>query len=174
MPKAPVKKLKRKKSTGQTTAVAKVPQPHGGALNAGGTPGNPGGGRPKDEVREKLLKIANGQGVDFLADLMEGKIVTALVGECPDCKAQHPFDPNIGKILLDSVRASADQRLKGLDLSLKYGAGTKDETTLTTDQVRALCLAYSEKVLQIVAEEAPGSMNAIQARVDQALAMVAA
>lgn len=42
----------RRKSTAKTTAPAKVPQPHGGALNAGGTPGNAGGGRPPNWLKE--------------------------------------------------------------------------------------------------------------------------
>jgi hypothetical protein len=42
------KKKAPRKTTGATTAIAKIPQPHGGALNAGGTPGNKGG-RPPDE-----------------------------------------------------------------------------------------------------------------------------
>ena len=50
------------------TAVAKVRQPHGGALNAGGTPGNKGGRPPSairqacrddfDQLRVKLVTIA--------------------------------------------------------------------------------------------------------------------
>lgn len=42
---------KRAKSTGQST-VTKIPQPHGGALNSGGTLGNAGGpGRTPSMVR---------------------------------------------------------------------------------------------------------------------------
>lgn len=33
-----------------------IPQPHGGALKSGGTPGNKGGGRPKDRVRALALQ----------------------------------------------------------------------------------------------------------------------
>jgi hypothetical protein len=47
-------------TTGVTTGIVKIPQPHGGALNSGGTPGNAGGGRIpqafkdflKSEIRE--------------------------------------------------------------------------------------------------------------------------
>lgn len=43
----------------KTAAVAKVPQPHGGALNRGGTPGNRGGpGRPPAKLRAQLRRIA--------------------------------------------------------------------------------------------------------------------
>lgn len=40
---------------------ALVPQPHGGALYAGGVPGHRGaGGRPRSEVRERALEIVQG------------------------------------------------------------------------------------------------------------------
>jgi hypothetical protein len=48
------------------TAVAKVRQPHGGALNAGGTPGNKGG-RPPSAIRQACRG-------DF--DQLRGKLVT--------------------------------------------------------------------------------------------------
>ncbi|MEO8683010.1 MAG: hypothetical protein ABI665_28450 [Vicinamibacterales bacterium] len=52
-PKATAKATPRRhKTTAQSTAVAKIPQPHGGALNAGGTPGN-NGGRPPSVVRQR-------------------------------------------------------------------------------------------------------------------------
>lgn len=41
--------------------MRKIPQPHGGALNAGGTPGNKGGtGRPPSEVRRAFLEALQG------------------------------------------------------------------------------------------------------------------
>lgn len=46
-------------TTAESTAITKRPQPHGGALNSGGTPGNRGG-RPTSELRaaarEQLTK----------------------------------------------------------------------------------------------------------------------
>lgn len=49
------------KTTGVSTAIPKIPQPHGGALNAGGTPGNKGGtGRPPSEVRKAFLAALEG------------------------------------------------------------------------------------------------------------------
>ena len=54
--KAPARSKRPKKTTAKTTVAAStvplVPQPHGGALKAGGTPGNVGGtGRPPNAVR---------------------------------------------------------------------------------------------------------------------------
>lgn len=51
------------KSTGKTTGTkkpAKIPQPHGGALNSGGTPGNKGGtGRPPNEHVEWCRSVVD-------------------------------------------------------------------------------------------------------------------
>lgn len=56
----------------------------------------------------------------------------------------------------------------------KYGLGTKDEMTLTSEQVKGLCQAYSANVMQIVAEIVPDAFLAIQARVEEQLAQVGA
>lgn len=61
MPKAAARKTTGK-STGRRKAPgrkpAKIPQPHGGALNAGGTPGNKGGtGRPPNEHIEYCREL---------------------------------------------------------------------------------------------------------------------
>jgi hypothetical protein len=45
------------KTTGDSTAPAKVPQPHGGAINRGGTRGNKGG-RPPSKLRAICRKMA--------------------------------------------------------------------------------------------------------------------
>lgn len=55
------KRSERPKTTVESTAIVKVPQPHGGALNAGGTPGNAGGGRPKDEFKALCREMASGE-----------------------------------------------------------------------------------------------------------------
>lgn len=54
----------------------------------------------------------------------------------------------------------------------KYGLGTKDEMTLTSEQVKGLCQAYSASVMQIVAEETPDAFLRIQARMEEQLAQV--
>lgn len=54
---------KRPKTTAPSTAVAKVPQAHGGALNQGGTPGNKGG-RPPSAIRAAFrLSLAKRRSV---------------------------------------------------------------------------------------------------------------
>lgn len=51
----------RDETTDETTAIEKRPQPHGGALNGRGTPGNRGGGRTPSAIRatarEKFDKL---------------------------------------------------------------------------------------------------------------------
>lgn len=78
-----------------------VPQPHGGALLAGGKPGNIGGtGRPKSQVRAALLA-----SFDARIPLLEE--------------------------IVDNTEAKIEERLKALDMLAKYGLGTKDEVTVS-------------------------------------------
>lgn len=48
----------------------KVPQEHGGALQRGGTPGNPGGGRPPAELR-RILRLALEERVEAIKDIAD-------------------------------------------------------------------------------------------------------
>lgn len=48
-----------KPETSSSAAPTLVPQKNGGALYSGGKPGNKGGGRPKERVRRKALKLTN-------------------------------------------------------------------------------------------------------------------
>ena len=58
---SPVKPKRRQKTTGKSAEIPKVPQPHGGALNAGGTPGNAGGGRPPKAFKDFLAELRKDQ-----------------------------------------------------------------------------------------------------------------
>ena len=52
-------------------AVAKIPQPHGGALNSGGTPGHRGGGgRPPGRIRE-AARLGFDEKIDKLIEVAE-------------------------------------------------------------------------------------------------------
>ena len=48
-----------------------VPQKHGGALLAGGVPGNKGGGRPSNELRGSLREILD-EGLPHLQEFATG------------------------------------------------------------------------------------------------------
>ena len=72
------------------TTPTKVQQPHGGALNSGGTPGNRGGtGRPPSEVR-RVAREAFAERLPILARIAEGEVAVPLRERCPACGYEHP------------------------------------------------------------------------------------
>jgi hypothetical protein len=80
---------------------ALIPQEHGGALLAGGVPGNAGGpGRPKSEIREALARAVDEEGVPFIRDVLGGVVRVRLVATCEYCGKE------------PSARLSADDVLK--------------------------------------------------------------
>ncbi|HJQ53475.1 MAG TPA: hypothetical protein VJ825_06495 [Gemmatimonadaceae bacterium] len=145
-----------------------VPRPNGrGALYNGGTPGNKGGtGRPKEEVRERLVGIAAGNGFEFLDKLMSGEIVVGLVGKCESCgEMGKPHTAEEIKYLLERVGTSVDQRLKGLDTALRYGVGTKDELDIRNHpEVQAFMQRHAQATVEVAGEEA---YKKIAARIKQ-------
>ncbi len=68
----------RRKPAAQTAAPAPdlVPQPHGGALLAGGIPGHPGaGGRPRNEWRELVRQaVKDAKALEVLKAIISGDI----------------------------------------------------------------------------------------------------
>lgn len=65
---------KRGKTTAKTT-VARIPQPHGGALNAHGTPGNGGGtGRPPSAIRDRFREALD-KRLPVLEDVADGQVI---------------------------------------------------------------------------------------------------
>ena len=77
-----------------------IPQPHGGALSPG-NPGNKGGGRHKDKIRE-LAREAGNKAVQRLKKLLED----------------------------EDSKLSAQEVRSICDVLLKYGVGTQQETEL--------------------------------------------
>jgi hypothetical protein len=62
-----------------------VPQPHGGALHAGGVPGNRGGvGRPPSEVRRMAREMFAAR-LPVLDQIAEGRVVLPIQERCPSC-----------------------------------------------------------------------------------------
>src|SRR4051812_35575361 len=77
------------KQRGKTT-VAKIEQPHGGALNSGGTPGNSGGkpgrsGRKSEEVRLELGQLRDSKARAVLEGILDGAVTYQLDGLCEHC-----------------------------------------------------------------------------------------
>ena len=139
----------RKKAQTATKRPRKSPKPkgelvvpeHGRGKIWKGAPANPvaGPGRPKDEVREKLLGLANGKGIPFLDQLFAGEVDVRFYGTCPKCQHRHelPDDDEYLEKILDEIgdkaRSSVDHRLRGMDQALRYGLGTKDELDIASD-----------------------------------------
>lgn len=173
----PRQKPRKKSQTATKKAGEKagplVAQQHGGAIYQG-APANPvaGPGRPKDEVREKLLGLANGKGVPFLDKLLDGEVDVAFYTTCPKCNHREELpedDEYLDKIMDrigDQVSASVDQRLKGNDQALKYGLGTKDEIDIMSHpDAQRFATAYREAL----AAESPEVYERVMDRVAQAL-----
>jgi hypothetical protein len=95
-------------TTVQETKLAKIPQPHGGALNAGGTPGNRGGrGHPPSELRA-LAREAFARQFPRLEAIAEGRVVVPLVERCGKC-GYEPTD------------AEEQQRAKAIERATRPG-----------------------------------------------------
>ena len=61
-------------NNGGNNGPEKVEQPHGGALNSGGTPGNKGGGRPPQEFRERMRQLISRDDVEaYFEECLTGK-----------------------------------------------------------------------------------------------------
>lgn len=135
-----------------------VPRPNGhGALRYGSLPGNtPGTGRPKDEIREKLMHLVNGKGVPFLDQLLDGKVLVRLVHQCEHCgkKAKGPLTSPELEDLLAKITVSVDQRLKGLDPCLRYGIGTRDELDIRSHpEVQRFVSVHAQATREIAGDD---------------------
>jgi len=88
------------KTTVKTTAVEQVPQPHGGALNVGGTPGNKGGsGRPPNWLRDKCDELLCApECVAQVTAILENK--------------DHPAFPTMWKALADRAYGKPTERIE--------------------------------------------------------------
>jgi hypothetical protein len=156
------KKTRTKSAKESPKMPSLVVQPNGrGAIYSGGVPGNAGGGRPKDIVRDKLANLAEGKGFRFLDELMEGKVRFRLVGKCGECG--HEGEPNTtaeADALWDEIKASIDHRLKANDQILRYGVGTKDEVmTPASAEVQARLQA----TVNLISAKAPQLLDELEA-----------
>lgn len=98
--------LQQTQNNGENYGIAKVPQPHGGALNSGGTPGNKGGtGRPSDRVVAACTQLAE-DGVSMLREIVEA----------PD------------------EQASKDTKIRAWKAAAEIGIGTKTNLVLANPE----------------------------------------
>ncbi len=66
----------------EAQAPTKVPQPHGGALNSGGTRGNKGGGTSPKSIRLKFTELADRKVVKRLEELADSENEGAANAAC--------------------------------------------------------------------------------------------
>lgn len=117
------------------SAVARIEQPHGGALLVGGVPGNKGGGRPKEVLRERARGLL-GTVLDRIAALLDTR--TPVLAH--DAAARILSDPRVLAlgdavltVLQTVVREHAPTQLRPGELQRfadvlgKYGLGTQQE-----------------------------------------------
>lgn len=104
------------KISGDNCGVELIPQKHGGALAAGGIPGNKGGlGRPRDEIRRKLVNLVSDKGLNALEEILDAT------------RDRDHMCSHCGEIDRISPPKSDADMLKALDLAGKYGLGTYKE-----------------------------------------------
>lgn len=165
---------KKKAPAAATAAVPLVEQPHGGALLAGGVPGNRGGtGRPPNDVREKLKGVVE-EGVGVVADILQGRPVQKLRVSiaaltphivCANCGEQQitPKDKDSGAVEIEATAsASPKDRISAFDAAAKYSLGQKVEVTLVSDEVKDRVSA----TLAVIRDELPGMIRAAPADPD--------
>jgi hypothetical protein len=146
-----------KKSPNKRPIGKLVPQPGGRGAIWQGPPAHPvaGSGRPKDEVRAKLARIANGSGIRFLDGLMSGKVIVRLVGKCRNCgKVHQTLTGDEMSKLITRIGVSVDQRLKGNEQALRYGVGVKDELDIRSHpEVQRFVLLHAKATREIAGDE---------------------
>lgn len=118
---------KARETTGQSTAVTKISQPHGGALNSGGTPGNKGGpGRPPGIIRDKFRELLSTHGTKHVEDVLTGHVVFA--GKCEKCG--HKPDRNL------RIESRISDRSQVVEFLARYGIGVRDQLDIVSPEVR--------------------------------------
>lgn len=127
-----------------------IPQEHGGAIYAGGVRANRGGpGRQRDEIRERLARVVDDQGVDFIHQVMSGEVAVTIQGRCAQCGAIGD-GPNATE--LRAIAASVDHRLQAFDKAAKYGLGTQTEV-VTPEEMKAAATRIVNEIVTILLDE---------------------
>lgn len=124
-------------------APALVPQPHGGALLAGGLPGNRGGpGRPKEELRARMRAMLDGAHDAMAAALagerLAGEARAALLADPRVAGLPEGVRADVEAAIAENVTATLTTReLIQLHESLaRYGVGVQQEVEKKDDAVR--------------------------------------
>lgn len=115
---------RRKRGTSQRVAgdsaakTALIPQPHGGALYAGGVPGNRGGGRHPDEFRSRMAECASrDETIEALEEILRDR--------------DHPH-------FMRALEFCADRGYGKIALELNSALASIDVTRLSDDQLQRI------------------------------------
>lgn len=149
------KSLGKANKTPTKTPSALVVPKHGNGRIYQGRPANPaaGPGRPRDEVRALYRELGATKGLAVVDKALTGAIRVSFVGECPECKHVGPLpDGHALQSIVDQIGSTVDQQLKANEQALKYGLGTKDETTVVnSEEAQRFAAAYRDALYRNVA-----------------------
>jgi hypothetical protein len=137
-----------KKQRAITTMPSKIPQPHGGALHSGGTPGNTGGkpgrsGRKPDEFKRRLEQIRDERGLATLEAILNGYTLRSACAQCGQ-----PSSDQLGDLV-----PTIEARLRAAELTMRYTIGLTK--TIKLDGVRGVAEAFERIRSRIRASLAP-------------------
>src|SRR5688500_5267785 len=119
-----------------TSVPTKVSQPHGGALNSGGTPGNRGGlGRPPSEVR-RLAREAFAERLPTLARIAAGEVTVPLQERCPACGYEHPNAEAEREAVIKRA-ATPGEQVRAMEALARVGMSAN----VTVDDIRTRMIA---------------------------------
>lgn len=132
---------------------ALIPQKHGGALLAGGKPGNRGGSGNAPSILRERLRGTIAQRVEVLESIIDGQAIqrtevslAAVLehAECPECgRKLRPrkglTSKDVDVIVIEGLTsATPADRVRAWDVTAKYGLGTQDTLiTPVSAEVRA-------------------------------------
>ena len=123
--------------TSTCSKPAKVPQPHGGALNAGGTPGNRGGvGRPPSEVRRMAREMFEAR-LPVLEQIVLGRVVVPLEERGPSCGHEPTGEDakTCERVIERAVRPG--EQVRAMEVLGRIGMGT----AVSIDDIKARLIA---------------------------------
>lgn len=153
-----------------TRAMTKVPQPHGGSLNHGGTKGNKGGTGPPASVIRAACRLAFSERVPLLQALADGEALKRIqvplafvlqFAACPRCGGQLKKMAEAKSpehiIIEGSESASPGDRIRSVDALGKYGMSdnvSKDDVRGKLSETIAVIRQYApaEAAVAILAD----------------------
>jgi hypothetical protein len=121
------------KTADNGSAPALIPQPHGGALLAGGKLGNAGGGRLTEKLEEMGVPSA-----EFIERLRQGEIEYRLNAVCEHCGKTSTGPSELPEIL--KVMPSPRDRLKAAEIPIRYTKGL--ERTVRLEGIPGVSMAF--------------------------------